>query len=52
MIKESVNRSFETSLNEGMLFERRNFHAAFALEDKKEGMNAFLNKRAPKFQNK
>lgn len=51
MIKESVNRSFEASLNEGILFERRSFHAVFALEDNKEGMNAFLNKRAPEFKN-
>jgi enoyl-CoA hydratase len=41
MIKESVNRAFESSLNEGLLFERRVFHSAFALEDQKEGMAAF-----------
>ena len=51
MIKESINRSFESSLNEGILFERRSFHAIFALEDNKEGMNAFLNKRTPTFKN-
>ncbi|MDI6749428.1 MAG: enoyl-CoA hydratase [Rhodocyclaceae bacterium] len=52
MIKESVNRAFETSLAEGLLFERRTFHASFALEDQKEGMAAFLEKRAPKFRNR
>jgi enoyl-CoA hydratase len=51
MIKESINRSFEGSLNEGLLFERRVFHAAFALEDQKEGMNAFMQKRQPSFKN-
>ena len=42
MIKESINRAFESSLNEGLLFERRTFHAAFALADQKEGMAAFV----------
>jgi enoyl-CoA hydratase len=51
MIKESVNRAFESSLAEGMLFERRLFHAAFALEDQKEGMSAFVEKRKPGFKN-
>ena len=51
MIKESVNRAFESSLNEGLLFERRVFHAAFALEDQKEGMAAFAEKRKPVFKN-
>ncbi|KIF81062.1 enoyl-CoA hydratase [Noviherbaspirillum autotrophicum] len=51
MIKESVNRAFESSLHEGLLFERRVFHAAFALEDQKEGMQAFLEKRQPVFNN-
>lgn len=51
MIKESINRSFESSLNEGILFERRSFHSIFALDDNTEGMNAFLNKRAPVFKN-
>lgn len=51
MIKESINRSFESSLNEGILFERRSFHSVFALEDNKEGMNAFLSKRVPAFKN-
>ena len=52
MIKESVNRAFESSLNEGLLFERRIFHAAFALEDQKEGMAAFAEKRKPAFRNR
>ena len=52
MIKEAVNRAFESSLNEGLLFERRNFHAAFALDDRKEGMTAFLEKRKPSFGNR
>ena len=52
MIKESVNRAFETSLSEGVLFERRLFHSQFALEDQKEGMAAFLEKRKPVFKNK
>jgi enoyl-CoA hydratase len=51
MIKESVNRAFESSLAEGLLFERRVFHAAFALEDQKEGMAAFVEKRKPAFKN-
>ncbi|HUW38326.1 MAG TPA: enoyl-CoA hydratase [Rhodocyclaceae bacterium] len=51
MIKESVNRAFESSLAEGLLFERRTFHAAFALEDRKEGMSAFVEKRKPDFKN-
>ena len=49
MIKESVNRAYESSLNEGLLFERRVFHSAFALEDQKEGMDAFVNKRPANF---
>jgi enoyl-CoA hydratase len=52
MIKESVNRAFETSLSEGVLFERRLFHSQFALEDQKEGMAAFVEKRKPAFKNK
>ena len=52
MIKESVNRAFESSLNEGLLFERRVFHSAFALEDQKEGMAAFVEKRKPAFTNR
>ena len=49
MIKESVNRAFEGSLSEGLLFERRVFHSAFALNDQKEGMAAFVEKRKAKF---
>ena len=49
MNKESVNRAFEGSLNEGLLFERRVFHSAFALNDQKEGMAAFVEKRKAKF---
>jgi enoyl-CoA hydratase len=52
MIKESINRAFETSLSEGVLFERRLFHSQFALADQKEGMAAFLEKRKPSFKNK
>src|SRR3954465_2488400 len=50
--KESVNRAFETSLAEGVRFERRIFHALFATEDQKEGMAAFVEKRQAKFKNK
>ena len=49
--KEAVNRSFETSLAEGVLFERRVFHALFATKDRKEGMTAFIEKRPPRFTN-
>ena len=52
MVKESVNRAFESSLNEGLLFERRAFHASFGLEDQKEGMAAFVEKRKPNFRNR
>ncbi len=52
MVKESVNRAYETTLSEGILFERRMFHAAFATEDQKEGMTAFVEKRQPKFSDK
>ena len=52
MIKESINRAYETTLSEGVLFERRGFHSQFALEDQKEGMAAFLEKRKPVFKNK
>jgi len=52
MIKESVNRAYESTLREGVLFERRVFHSAFALEDKNEGMAAFVEKRPPKFKNR
>jgi enoyl-CoA hydratase len=49
--KEAVNRSFETSLAEGVRFERRVFHALFATKDRKEGMAAFVEKRPPRFVN-
>ena len=52
MAKESVNRAYETALAEGVLFERRLFHSQFALEDQKEGMAAFVDKRKPIFKNK
>jgi len=51
-VKESVNRSYETTLREGVLFERRLFHALFATEDQKEGMAAFLEKREAQFRDK
>ncbi|MEN7528872.1 enoyl-CoA hydratase [Cupriavidus sp. DL-D2] len=50
MIKESVNAAYETTLNEGVHFERRLFHSTFATEDQKEGMAAFVEKRAPNFR--
>ena len=50
--KESVNRAYESTLNEGVLFERRVFHSLFATEDQKEGMAAFVEKRKPKFKHK
>jgi enoyl-CoA hydratase len=52
MAKESVNRAYESALAEGVLFERRLFHSMFALEDQKEGMAAFVEKRKPSFKNK
>jgi enoyl-CoA hydratase len=52
MAKESVNRAFETTLAEGIRFERRLFHAMFATEDQKEGMAAFIDKRRPSFKNR
>jgi len=52
MAKESVNRSYETTLGEGIRFERRLFHSLFATEDQSEGMTAFAEKRAPQFKNK
>ncbi|CAG9186809.1 enoyl-CoA hydratase [Cupriavidus pampae] len=52
MIKESVNAAYETSLAEGVHFERRLFHATFASEDQKEGMAAFVEKRAPDFKHR
>ncbi len=50
--KEAVNRAFETTLAEGVLFERRVFHALFATEDQKEGMAAFVEKRPPNFKHR
>jgi enoyl-CoA hydratase len=52
MTKETVNRAFETSLAEGLRFERRLFHSMFSLEDQKEGMAAFAEKRAAVFKNR
>ena len=52
MTKESVNRSFETTLSEGLRFEHRVFHSMFATEDQKEGMAAFAEKRKPVFKNR
>ena len=51
MTKESVNRAYETTLAEGIRFERRVFHAMFATDDQKEGMAAFVEKRKPGFRN-
>ncbi|MCC6379563.1 MAG: enoyl-CoA hydratase [Burkholderiales bacterium] len=51
-VKEAVNRAYESSLAEGLLFERREFHATFALDDQKEGMRAFVEKRKPSFRNR
>ncbi|GJE51331.1 putative enoyl-CoA hydratase echA8 [Methylobacterium tardum] len=51
MTKEAVNRSYETTLTEGIRFERRVFHAMFATKDQKEGMAAFVEKRPPRFEN-
>ncbi|PKV66434.1 enoyl-CoA hydratase-related protein [Pontibacter ramchanderi] len=50
LAKESVNRSFETNLDEGLHFERKNFYLCFASEDQTEGMNAFVEKRKPEFK--
>jgi enoyl-CoA hydratase len=52
MAKECVNRSYETTLGEGLRFERRLFHSMFATEDQKEGMAAFVEKRKPSFKNR
>jgi enoyl-CoA hydratase len=52
MVKEEVNRAFETTLAEGIKFERRMFHACFAIDDQKEGMAAFVEKRKPVFKNR
>lgn len=52
LAKEVTNRALETTLSEGLLFERRVFHSLFATDDQKEGMNAFIEKRQPQFKNK
>lgn len=52
LTKESVNRAYETTLSEGVRFERRLFHSIFAFEDQKEGMAAFVEKRKPAFKHK
>ncbi|HSS64322.1 MAG TPA: enoyl-CoA hydratase [Gammaproteobacteria bacterium] len=52
MVKECVNRAYETTLTEGIHFERRLFYSAFALEDQKEGMRAFVDKRDPRWSNR
>ena len=51
-VKEAINRAYESSLSEGLLFERREFHSTFALDDQKEGMRAFVEKRKPAFRNR
>lgn len=52
LAKEAINRSFETQLDEGLMFERKNFYLTFASEDQKEGMKAFIEKRKPVFKGK
>jgi enoyl-CoA hydratase len=52
MAKESVNKAFDSTLQEGLSFERKNFYMLFASEDQKEGMNAFVEKRKPEFKGK
>jgi enoyl-CoA hydratase len=52
VLKESVNRAYESTLSEGVLFERRVFHALFATDDQKEGMRAFIEKRPPRFSHR
>ena len=52
MAKEAVNRAFETTLAEGLRFEKRLFHSMFALDDQKEGMAAFVEKRKANFTNR
>jgi enoyl-CoA hydratase len=51
-VKETINAAFDTTLAQGLQFERREFHGTFALEDQKEGMRAFVEKRKPNFRNK
>jgi len=52
IVKEAINRAYETTLSEGVLFERRVFHSLFATEDQKEGMAAFVEKRKPVFKHR
>ncbi|MBV8664872.1 MAG: enoyl-CoA hydratase [Burkholderiaceae bacterium] len=52
MVKDAVNRAYETTLSEGVQYERRMFHSTFGTEDQKEGMHAFLEKRPAQFKNK
>ncbi|MEM1351496.1 MAG: enoyl-CoA hydratase [Pseudomonadota bacterium] len=52
VVKEAVNRAYETTLREGLLFERRMFHSLFATEDQTEGMSAFVEKREPQFRDR
>ncbi len=52
VVKEAVNRAYETTLREGLLFERRSFNALFATDDQSEGMSAFMEKREPQFRDK
>jgi enoyl-CoA hydratase len=52
MTKESISRSYESMLGEGIRFERRVFHAMFATADQKEGMRSFIAKRTPEFEHK
>jgi enoyl-CoA hydratase len=52
MCKETINRAYETTLAEGLRFERRVFHSMFALADQKEGMAAFVEKRKPDFKHR
>jgi len=52
ILKEAINRAYETTLSEGVLFERRVFHSLFATEDQKEGMAAFVEKRKPAFKHR
>ncbi|MBE0507002.1 MAG: enoyl-CoA hydratase, partial [Marinospirillum sp.] len=52
MIREAVDQAYETSLAAGLKFERRAFQSSFAFEDRSEGMQAFVEKRAPNFRNR
>ncbi len=52
MAKEAVERAYETTLSEGLRFERRLFHSTFALDDQKEGMRAFVDKRKPDWKHR